>query len=244
MKYKLFEVGGKVRDELLGLKSKDIDYSVVVEEPLSTIDETFSEFHSQLLREGFEVFEVNPECFTIRSRFPKDHVHSGVADFVLAREEVGYVEGTRTPICRVGTLRDDLVRRDFTVNAMARSESGEIIDLFNGREDLNFKILDTPVDPLKSFNDDPLRIIRGFRFAITKGFTLSERVKIAIRELGVHGLEKVSLERIQKELEKCFKANTLKTLRYMDFFRTELNMDLEEYAFKDTGLWLLPTNKS
>ena len=239
----MYEVGGRIRDQFLGLKSKDVDYSVVIESHMSSIEKGLWDFQAQLVSEGFEIFLVTPECFTIRAKFPKNHKYSGVADFVLARKEIGYTEGTRTPICVLGTLEDDLMRRDFTVNAMAKDENGDIIDLFNGKADIYFRILDTPTDPMKSFNDDPLRIIRAMRFAVTKGFVLSERVKLAIKELGVQGLEKVSVERVRDELYKCLKHDTRATLRYLDFLRDDLNFDLEKYAFEGTGLWLEPTNK-
>ncbi|TDI23055.1 CCA tRNA nucleotidyltransferase, partial [Acinetobacter baumannii] len=71
--------------------------------------------------------------------------YTGVADFVMARKEIGYVEGTRTPIVKPGTLYDDLERRDFTLNAMARDSDGTIIDYFNGLDDLKKGYLRTPL---------------------------------------------------------------------------------------------------
>lgn len=242
--YILYEVGGRVRDELLGLKSNDVDYSVVILSGDLDIEEALESFQKQLEIEGYEIFLVTPDCFTIRAKFPKGHVHSGVADFVLARQEMFYMSNSRKPISILGTLKDDLRRRDFTVNAMAKSENGNIIDYFNGKKDLNYMILNTPDDPSISFMDDPLRIIRGMRFCITKGFTFSDRVRMAIRQHGLQGLEVVSHERIREELYKCFKFNTVNTLRYLNYMEKELNYPLMEYAFKDTGIWLEPTAKT
>ena len=242
--FRLYEVGGKVRDELLGLKSKDVDYSVVLSSTDNwTAQEGFDWFEAQLVKGGYEIFLATPECYTIRAKFPKEHKYSGVADFVLARHETGYFDGTRRPVVTLGTLEEDMLRRDFTVNALARDEFGGITDYFNGREDLKYRILQTPGDPAKSFQDDPLRIIRGIRFCITKGFTFSREVRLAIREHGIHGLEVVSQERIREELYKCFKYDTVKTWKYLNFMENHLNFPIIEYAFRDTGLWLEPTNK-
>lgn len=116
--FKFYEVGGKVRDELLGLTNKDIDYVAVpceeaLKENLTTCD-MFQLLWEHLIAEKFEIFLVTPDCYTIRARFPEGYKYQGVADFVMARKEVGYIPGTRTPIVEPGNLYDDLSRRDFT----------------------------------------------------------------------------------------------------------------------------------
>jgi tRNA nucleotidyltransferase/poly(A) polymerase len=159
-----------------------------------------------------------------------------VADFVMARKEVGYVEGTRRPILELGTLEDDLIRRDFTVNAMAEDEDGNLIDLFNGQMDLERMILITPLPPKVTFEDDPLRIIRAIRFSITKGFRLSY-LDYFIYNFDYEGkMGVVSIERIREELLKCFKHDTLKTLTILN-----QNPKLRDYIFKNNILWLKPT---
>jgi poly(A) polymerase len=204
MKYKLYEVGGKNRDEILGIKSKDVDYSVVIEDLSLSIDQAFYKFRDQLLIEGYEVFLETLECFTIRAKFPKKHKYPGVADFVLARKELYYLENGRKPISELGTLKDDLIRRDFTVNAIAKDEKGSIIDLFNGVHDLHLGILRTPTDTNISFNDDPLRILRAFRFALTKDLSFSDDIYSAIRFFNTNKMKVVSKERIREELNKMF----------------------------------------
>lgn len=242
MDYKLFEVGGRIRDHFLGLKSKDIDYSVVIENrDYYPIEDVFWSFSDQLKSEGYEVFLETESCFTIRAKFPEDHIHSGIADFVLARKELGYIKGTRQPEVVLGTLEDDLRRRDFTVNAMAKDIDGNIIDLFGGQKDLQNKILRTPEDTAVSFNDDPLRILRAIRFAITKDLDFSDEMWRAIDAFNAEKMSVVSTERIREELYKCFKFDTLKTFEYLRILCLS-NYELYKSFFKG-GLWLEPTTK-
>lgn len=239
--FKFYEVGGKVRDEILGLQSKDVDYTVVPSDSLleqyTEAEEMFEILVTYLRETKFEIFLITPDCFTIRAMFPKDHKYSGVADFVMARREVGYIPGTRTPIVKPGTLYDDLERRDATLNALAKDENGEIIDYFNGLTHLKYGILRTPLDPIKTFDDDPLRIIRFIRFSITKGFTIPDDIwKVMSLYDYENKLGVVSTERIREELLKCFKCDTLKTLKTLNEYP-----GLMKYIFKNNLLWLKPT---
>jgi tRNA nucleotidyltransferase/poly(A) polymerase len=235
--YKIYKVGGCVRDKFLGLESKDIDFTFVLEDTSKSVDEGFQEMTDFMTNEGYTIFLSTPECFTIRAKFPENHKFAGmVADFVLARKEIGYYEGTRRPILELGTLEDDLIRRDFTVNAMAEDEDGTLIDLFNGMLDLNRMVLSTPRAPKITFEDDPLRLIRAIRFSITKGFDLSY-LDYYINNFDYEGkMGVVSIERIREELLKCFKHNTWETLETLNYFPT-----LKRYVFKNSLLWLKPT---
>jgi poly(A) polymerase len=244
MKYDIYEVGGKIRDEILGLRSNDVDYSVVIRQDYDSMEAAYDDFIKQIESEGFDVKKEHPDTLTVRALFPKDHIHSGVADFVIARREVDYPIGSRTPICELGTLLNDLERRDFTVNAIAKDINGKLIDPFGGINHLGQMILDTPGEPVKSFTDDPLRIIRAMRFCITKGFTLSDRVRFAICELGIQGLEeKVHSDRIAIEINKCLRHNSYKTLKYFHYFTSTLDFPLMEMVFSNTDLWLTISNK-
>ena len=217
MKYELYEVGGKIRDEFLGLQSKDVDYSVVIEGRSSyPIGEVFDNFVEQIKSEGYIVFKETPEMFTVRAKFPKDHVHAGLdADFVLARKELGYIKGTRQPEVVLGDLHDDLLRRDFTVNALAKDIDGNIVDLFQGQRDLQNRILRTPTDAAVSFNDDPLRILRAMRFSITKSLDWADELWRVLDTFDATKLEVVSVERKRDELYKCFKFDTRKTFEFL-----------------------------
>ena len=240
--FKFYEVGGKVRDEILGLKSKDVDYVAVPSDGLlidvSSAHDMFDILETHLKEEGFEIFLVTPDCFTIRAKFPKDHKYQGVADFVMARKEIGYIPNTRTPIIVPGTLKDDLERRDFTVNAMAKDENGDIIDLFDGMIDLGRMVLVTPLPTQQTFDDDPLRILRAIRFAITKGFSL-KMMDYYINNYDYETKMKVvSTDSIREELHKCFKHDTMGTLDMLNEYPT-----LKRYIFENKLMWLKPTNE-
>ena len=242
--FKFYEVGGKIRDEFLGLPNKDVDYvAVPCEEALKqrlSACEMFTVLCDYLKNEGFEIFLITRECFTIRAKFPRGYKYQGVADFVMARKEVGYIPGTRTPIVEPGNLYDDLSRRDFTVNALAKDpDTGEIIDLFEGRDDLKIKRLATPLDVETTLNDDPLRILRAIRFKITKGFLFDSELDAAIMYYPYEErMHVVSEQRIREELLKCFKYSTLETLKVLNDYEP-----LRDYIFTRTNLWLKPTNE-
>jgi poly(A) polymerase len=240
---KIFKVGGCVRDEILGLQSKDIDFTFVLDNLDRTVEDGFRIMTQWLEHKEFQIFLSTPECFTIRAKFPKDHQFAGlVADFVMARKEVGYKPGTRQPILELGTLEDDLVRRDFTLNALAIDEDGRLIDLFEGVKDLEKRILRTPLDPRVTMMDDPLRILRALRFSITKGFEIDDSIFVAMSQPEI--LEKlrttVSVERIRDEVFKMMKHDTIATIRLLTKVDTELIPGFFELVFAK-GLWLKPT---
>lgn len=239
---KLFKVGGCVRDSFLGIDSKDIDFTFVLDNLDQTVEKGFKDMESWMTERGFQIFLSTPDMFTIRAKFPKGDPNEGlVADFVMARKEIGYKPGTRQPILVLGTLEDDLIRRDFTLNAMAVAEDGTIIDLFGGKEDLEKGILRTPLSAKQTMMDDPLRFLRALRFSITKGFHIHLDIISAMTQPDIlEKLEKVvSAERIREEVFKMMKADTVKTL--------ELFREMEDVIPGFTalvfgrGLWLKPT---
>ena len=238
----IYKVGGCVRDRLLGMDSKDIDFTFVLDDLNQSVGEGFDEMTEYLQSEGYEIFLSTSEMFTIRAKFPVNHKFKGmVADFVMARKEVGYTEGTRRPILKLGNLEDDLVRRDFTLNAMAEDIDGNLIDLFDGQWALENRLLITPRDASITMLDDPLRLLRAFRFSITKGFTITPRIwETCLMDSVVDKLEKVvSGERIREEVFKMFKHNTIETLDLMRGINN-INPRIIEIMF-GKGMWLKPT---
>lgn len=248
----MFEVGGCVRDEILGLNSKDIDFTVVL--PPGSYRDPFRFMAEELEKQGFEIFLETPEFLTIRARFPKKELKMNgdealnrfqfanpglTADFVLARKESGYSDGRRPDEVRPGTLEDDLARRDFTMNAIARNSDGFLIDPFNGREDIRLRIIRAVGNPYdRIVREDALRGLRALRFAVTKKFRIDPMVSAVIDTAEFRtALRSVSTERQREELDKMFKVNTIVSLRLIQ------KHGLEETLFFGTGLRLMPTLK-
>jgi poly(A) polymerase len=124
-------------------------------------------------------------------------------EFVGTRRE-SYRASSRKPLVEEGTLEDDLRRRDFTINALAvrlGASGGELIDLFGGLEDLRRGLIRTPLDPVRTFYDDPLRMIRAIRLAVQLEFTIDPAALEGIR-LERERIQIVSMERITEELQK------------------------------------------
>jgi tRNA nucleotidyltransferase/poly(A) polymerase len=243
--FDFFKVGGAVRDQFLGVHSKDVDFSVVCTDPsllTSSADRVFVVLKNFLKETGFNVFLSTPEFLTIRAKVPKDHPLrqlTDVADFVLARRESKESDGRRPLWVSPGTLMDDLSRRDFTCNAMALDTEGNLIDPFNGKEDLENKVLRFVGDPLERINEDGLRVLRAFRFFITKELDIKEDTfRILTSRSSIDMVEKNSIDRIRDELNKMFMFDTLKSVQLL----SSLPLDLNKAIFRN-GLWLTPTNK-
>ena len=190
-----YVIGGYVRDLILERPSKDIDIVVV--------------------GSGLELAELSATKLRVKkvSKFK----NFGTAQFkykdlevelVGARKE-SYQRDSRKPIVEDGTLQDDQNRRDFTINALALSLSqdnfGDIIDPFNGLDDLEKGIIRTPLDPEITYSDDPLRMMRAIRFATQLDFKIDPKSLNAIKDQAER-LDIISKERIMDELNKIILA--------------------------------------
>lgn len=222
---KIYEVGGSIRDSLLGIPCKDHDYCVIAP--------SFEGMKDYLLERGAVIYLERPQYFAIRCKLPG----IGDADFTLARKEGFYSDGRRPDqvfICE--TIEEELCRRDFTVGAMARGEDGVIIDPFNGQKDLENNWLRCVGNARERFSEDYLRLLRAIRFHIVKGFDLDHTIIECFEDFDlVQNLKKVSKERIYEELRKCFEHDSKKTL---DFFRKYFI--LETVIFGDCEVKLIP----
>ncbi|MDR2722222.1 MAG: CCA tRNA nucleotidyltransferase [Cellulomonadaceae bacterium] len=190
--HELALVGGPVRDAFLGRASNDLDFATS-----ATPDETLA----LLARWGDAHWDIGKAFGTIgaQKRLPGGDV---VVEVTTYRTDQ-YDPASRKPVVAFGdTLDGDLSRRDFTVNAMAiRLPSLTFVDPFGGLEDLGKKLLRTPIEPQKSFDDDPLRMMRAARFASQLGFRVEGETYEAIEAMADR-LDIVSAERIQAELTK------------------------------------------
>lgn len=225
-----YQVGGSVRDELLSLPSKDRDYAV--EAP------NFSAMRDAILARNGEIFLETPQYFTIRARVP----NLGACDFVLCRKDGAYSDGRRPDTVEVGTIYDDLARRDFTVNALAKREDGTILDPHGGEADLRLQLLKCVGRTEDRFTEDGLRLLRAMRFAITKNLQPDTEIRSCLCDYKflISRLTGVSVERVREELFKCFQYNTLVTL---GFLRDYQALTAAIWTLYPT-LWLKPTTET
>ncbi len=191
-----YVIGGFVRDIFLNRPSKDVDI-VVVGSGIELAQATAARIHSAIKVKVFKNFG------TAMFRYVEDGKELEV-EFVGARRE-SYRRESRKPIVEDGTLEDDQNRRDFTINAMAfslnKDHFGELLDPFNGMEDLENKILRTPLDPDVTYSDDPLRMMRAIRFANQLGFEIESESFKSI-QCNAERIKIVSKERVLDELNK------------------------------------------
>jgi poly(A) polymerase len=190
-------IGGFVRDKLLGRNSKDADV-VCVGNGIALAEAVSATFVPKLHVSFFKTYG------TAQIKLPNGFD----VEFVGARKE-SYQATSRNPQVEAGTLEDDQNRRDFTINAMAISlnsnDYGVLIDPFGGIADMEHKIIRTPLDPDITFSDDPLRMMRGIRFATQLGFEIESSTYEAIAR-NKERLKIISQERITDELNKIIAA--------------------------------------
>ncbi|MDN3691827.1 HD domain-containing protein [Chryseobacterium tructae] len=189
----VYIVGGYVRDLLMKRKaSTDIDF-VTEQSGIELAQHVAQDIDPKLKVSVFKTYG------TAMIKYKDLEL-----EFVGARKE-SYTENSRKPEVEGGTLEDDQKRRDFTINAMAislnKDNFGELIDPFNGVEDLEKEILRTPLEPAQTYSDDPLRMMRAVRFASTLRFTIEENSLHAIKQ-EAERIKIVSMERIMVEFNK------------------------------------------
>jgi putative nucleotidyltransferase with HDIG domain len=191
LSFEIFIVGGFVRDLILKRDRKEIDFLVVGDG---------TEFAKKYAK------QLGVKKVTVFKNFGTAHFQFGDYDleFVGARKE-SYKKSSRKPEVVSGTFEDDIKRRDFTINTIAvfisKESFGTMIDLFGGYEDIKNKLIRTPIEPMITFDDDPLRIMRAYRFAAQLGFEVDESINEAAAKLKSR-LSIVSQERITDEFLK------------------------------------------
>ena len=256
MQLDCYVIGGYVRDFFLYRKSKDIDI-VAIGKGIDLAEAVAKKLgkHTKIsVFKNFGTAQIKYKDYEI--------------EFVGARKE-SYTHDSRKPIVEDGTLEDDQKRRDFTINAMAfclnKDRFGQLLDPFNGLQDIEALIIRTPLDPDTTFSDDPLRMMRAIRFASQLGFDIfpetfdaisrnKERIKIISKEriadelnkivlspkpsIGFVLLEKTGLlELIFPELLALKGAETKDGVGHKDNFYHTLAV-LDNIALKTDNLWL------
>lgn len=222
-------VGGAVRDQLLGLGAGE-DLDLVVEGDAPGLAEMLWEMGIALAPP-----ETYPRFGTAMLRIP-----GAIVELAWARRE-SYDFDSRKPFTEAGTLQEDAHRRDFTINAlMLDLSSGEVLDLTgSGLADLEGKILRTPLDPARTFHDDPLRMLRAVRFKWRLGFEFAPGLEHAILQMAER-MQIVSAERIREEISKMLLHPTapqaMDDLMRLQLFH-EIAPELEEMPGVEQGRW-------
>ena len=192
-----FIIGGYVRDLIIGRPSKDIDIVVLGDGP------AFANEIAKIMRvKNVSIFKTYGTAHFVYKDLD--------VEFVGARKE-SYTSESRNPTTLSGSLQDDQNRRDFTINAMALKLNGEqygdLVDPFNGMNDLENGLLRSPLDPDITFNDDPLRMMRAIRFATQLNFKIDTKCLEAIKR-NSDRISIITKERISEELNKMILSAT------------------------------------
>ena len=209
-----YVIGGYVRDSILGSKIDESYPDIDI-----TVKGDYMLFSEQLAKE-LDIKTIVPFENFKTARLVHENYQIEIAE---TRKE-SYIKDSRKPIVESTTLEEDLLRRDFTINAIAMSLNkknfGQIIDPLGGIKDLNKGILITPLDPDETFSDDPLRMLRAVRFAAKLDFQIASNILDSISRMSTR-LEIISWERITEEIIKCLKTD---------------KPSIAFYLMKDTGL--------
>ncbi len=208
--YLTYVVGGFVRDIFLKRDSKDVDF-VTIGSGIALAEAVSNRLEKSYLNvfKNFGTAQIKTDDWEF--------------EFVGARKE-SYDRNSRKPKVEDGTFEDDIYRRDFTINTLAislqRDSFGELIDTFNGLEDLQNGIIKTPLEPKITFSDDPLRMMRAVRFATQLNFKIEDNTFAALKS-EANRLKIISQERITDELQKII-ATPKPSIGFKILFDTRL----------------------
>lgn len=222
--FKAYVVGGYVRDYLRKIKTNDID--ICTNARVKDLMEIFKDYKVTPLEYGNILLET------------KDYLY----EITTFRKDIDYINNRKPIIEYVDTLEEDITRRDFTVNSICMDKDGKIIDLLNGKKDLNKKIIRTIGDPYFKIKQDSLRILRAIRFASCLNFKIEDNLKNAIKE-NKDLLKDLSYERKKEELTKIFTSDNktygIKLLKELDLLEVlELTNIDNVLRTKDLiGMW-------
>jgi tRNA nucleotidyltransferase (CCA-adding enzyme) len=241
--------GGWVRDKLLGLQSNDIDaaLSTLSGKDFGQIFLQFYEKHGAKYKEEAKrlgIGNTSLNKIVLVEEDAEKSKHLAVAkmklfglevDLVNLRTEV-YASDSRTPFMKMGTAEEDALRRDATINALFYNIHTEEIEDFTGKglEDMQNKIMRTPLEPYQTFNDDPLRVLRLIRFAARLGYDIDPATQEAMKAPSIHEALKlkISRERVRTEIVKALSGSTPGPARALSYI---YKLDLFAACFANPG---------
>ncbi|KAK4134183.1 poly A polymerase C-terminal region-like protein [Trichocladium antarcticum] len=245
--------GGWVRDKLLGVSSHDIDTAINALTGEAFVDalRDYCDVPAHRARHGLLPADIGRLHTVPRNPDKSKHLATSTiklcgldVDFVNLRRET-YAEDSRNPAVEFGTAEEDALRRDATVNALFYNlHTGQVEDFTGGLADLRARVLRTPMEPLQTFLDDPLRVLRLVRFSSRLGFRIdeaAERVMADARVLEILKI-KISRERIGLELDKMLKGeHPVEALRLIDrlglYHSVFTDPNRPDMPKPDTTLW-------
>ncbi len=224
--FSAYIVGGFVRDYIMKLDSVDVDICTD-----ATPKDLLNIFNDAILpKEKYGAVTLKYQNLRV--------------EITTFRKELKYENRKPVEIEYTNSLEEDIKRRDFTINSLCMDKDGVVVDLFNGRKDIDKKIIMTLGDPDKKFIEDPLRILRAVRFATTLNFKLDESVINSIKS-NAHYLLNISYDRKKSELNKIFASknikygikllNSLGLDKYLDLF----NLNKIKYTSDILGIWAI-----
>lgn len=218
--FQAYLVGGFVRDYLIGKSTHDVD--IATDALPKDIHKLFNSNKSNYGSVNLKIDELN-------------------IDITTFRQDLNYVKRKPSEVKYIKDLKDDLLRRDFTINAICMDKTGKVIDYVNGCDDLNNRLIKVIGDVNLKLQEDPLRILRAIRFASVLDFDLDENLEKAIKE-NSYLVTTLSKERVKKELEKILMSkNFLKGLKLFDDtgISTYLGLQYRNINYVDDllGMW-------
>lgn len=242
---KLFLVGGSVRDHVLGRQAKDYDFAV--EAP------SFDDMQRDLKGMGLVTWQSRPAFVTLRGALPYGSLAGSFnfepnpsrdaelvpADFTLCRTETMYSDMRHPDTVTPSDILTDLTRRDFTMNAMAMTEAGTIIDPHEGARSISDMILRCVGDPAKRFTEDPLRMLRALRFMVTLDMAVGANVYDALCDPNLtQNLSSLPVERVREELNRALVHDWFRTMQSLTYHYANmgsvLRRDFEPLWFRAT----------
>lgn len=216
-------VGGFVRDKLLGIKSEDIDI----------ITNATPKDLSKIWENGIKTYDEYGAV--------KIQINNHIIDITTFRKELSYQDGKPNSIEYISSLEGDLKRRDFTMNTLCMDSDENIIDILNGKKDIEERIIKTIREATIEFEEDPSRILRALRFMSELDFTLHQSI---IDYIITHKetLKRINLSKRKEELDKLFRTKKVKTfLKFIKNYGLEDYIGIKSDNFKETdtviGVW-------
>jgi tRNA nucleotidyltransferase (CCA-adding enzyme) len=200
----IYEVGGSIRSEQLGLIPDDRDWAI--EAP------SYDAMKAYIVDTcGGQIYQEKPQYYTIKANIPG----IGSNDYVLCREEGPYSDGRRPDWVKPGSIEKDLMRRDFTMNARARKRDGTVLDPFDGHAHTAARLIVCVGDTGQRMREDALRLLRAVRFCVTLDFIIHPDIeKCLVDSRYLKLLSSISVERMREELMKMFAPKlTIKAIR-------------------------------